>query len=67
MAAELPVNAYPYGASKAAINWTMRKLHHDFPDFGGCLFCSLTVSLCYLGIACSSFAVSFLSVAHAAH
>ncbi|KAI4294028.1 NAD(P)-binding protein [Schizophyllum commune Loenen D] len=33
MAAELPVNVYPYGASKAAINWIMRKLHHDFPDF----------------------------------
>ena len=34
MAAQLPVNVYPYGASKAAINWIMRKLHHDFPDFG---------------------------------
>ncbi|KAL1700545.1 hypothetical protein EV121DRAFT_295104 [Schizophyllum commune] len=24
---------YPYGASKAALNWVVRKLHHDFPDF----------------------------------
>ncbi|KAI5889650.1 NAD(P)-binding protein [Schizophyllum commune H4-8] len=23
---------YPYGASKAALNWVTRKLHHDFPD-----------------------------------
>ena len=21
-----------YGASKAALNWVTRKLHHDFPD-----------------------------------
>ncbi|KAL1691081.1 hypothetical protein GGG16DRAFT_125167 [Schizophyllum commune] len=33
IAAQLPVNVYPYGASKAAVNWVMRKLHHDFPDF----------------------------------
>ncbi|KAI5892431.1 NAD(P)-binding protein [Schizophyllum commune H4-8] len=33
IAAQLPVNVYPYGASKAALNWVTRKLHHDFPDF----------------------------------
>ncbi|KAL1683350.1 hypothetical protein EV122DRAFT_201754 [Schizophyllum commune] len=27
------VNTYAYGASKAAVNWVTRKLHHDFPDF----------------------------------
>ncbi|KAL1752415.1 hypothetical protein FB107DRAFT_293187 [Schizophyllum commune] len=31
--ANLPVNTYAYGASKAAVNWVTRKLHHDFPDF----------------------------------
>ncbi|KAI5892859.1 NAD(P)-binding protein [Schizophyllum commune H4-8] len=31
--ATLPVNTYAYGASKAAVNWVTRKLHHDFPDF----------------------------------
>ncbi|KAL1756796.1 hypothetical protein FB107DRAFT_289842 [Schizophyllum commune] len=30
---EIPLMMYPYGASKAALNWVMRKLHHDFPDF----------------------------------
>ncbi|KAL1691080.1 hypothetical protein GGG16DRAFT_54311 [Schizophyllum commune] len=29
---ELSVNMYAYGASKAAVNWVMRKLHHDFPN-----------------------------------
>ncbi|KAI5830649.1 NAD(P)-binding protein [Schizophyllum commune Tattone D] len=30
---ELPlVSTYAYGASKAALNWVTRKLHHDFPD-----------------------------------
>ncbi|KAI5887771.1 NAD(P)-binding protein [Schizophyllum commune H4-8] len=24
---------YPYGASKAALNWVVRKLHRDFPEF----------------------------------
>ncbi|KAI5892419.1 NAD(P)-binding protein [Schizophyllum commune H4-8] len=33
LASKLPVLAYPYGASKAALNWIMRKLHHDFSDF----------------------------------
>ncbi|KAI5892429.1 NAD(P)-binding protein [Schizophyllum commune H4-8] len=32
LAGELSVNMYAYGASKAAANWVMRKLHHDFPD-----------------------------------
>ncbi|KAL1683364.1 hypothetical protein EV122DRAFT_286513 [Schizophyllum commune] len=32
LAGELSVNMYAYGASKAAVNWVMRKLHHDFPD-----------------------------------
>ncbi|KAL1756797.1 hypothetical protein FB107DRAFT_273618 [Schizophyllum commune] len=31
LAGELSVNMYAYGASKAAVNWVMRKLHHDFP------------------------------------
>ncbi|KAL1752455.1 hypothetical protein FB107DRAFT_219900 [Schizophyllum commune] len=31
--ANLPFNIYAYGASKAAVNWVARKLHHDFPDF----------------------------------
>ncbi|KAL1683355.1 hypothetical protein EV122DRAFT_201835 [Schizophyllum commune] len=31
--ASQPVNTYAYGASKAAVNWVTRKLHHDFPDF----------------------------------
>ena len=31
--ANLPVNTYAYGASKAAVNWVTRKLHHDFTDF----------------------------------
>ena len=25
---------YAYGASKAALNWVVRKLHHDFENFG---------------------------------
>ncbi|KAL1714460.1 hypothetical protein EV715DRAFT_295079 [Schizophyllum commune] len=33
LAGEIPLMMYPYGASKAALNWVMRKLHHDFPDF----------------------------------
>ncbi|KAL1756786.1 hypothetical protein FB107DRAFT_289833 [Schizophyllum commune] len=33
LAGILPVLAYPYGASKVALNWIMRKLHHDFDDF----------------------------------
>ncbi|KAL1738070.1 hypothetical protein HDZ31DRAFT_51536, partial [Schizophyllum fasciatum] len=27
----LPMNTYAYGASKAALNWVLVKLHHDFP------------------------------------
>ena len=34
--ANLPFNIYAYGASKAAVNWVARKLHHDFPDFSEC-------------------------------
>ncbi|KAL1691079.1 hypothetical protein GGG16DRAFT_113413 [Schizophyllum commune] len=34
LAGEIPLMMYPYGASKAALNWVMRKLHHDFPGFG---------------------------------
>ncbi|KAL1683365.1 hypothetical protein EV122DRAFT_201865 [Schizophyllum commune] len=33
LAGQMPVLMYPYGASKAALNWVTRKLHHDFPDF----------------------------------
>ncbi|KAL1688732.1 hypothetical protein GGG16DRAFT_126982 [Schizophyllum commune] len=32
-AGQTDVLAIPYGASKAAVNWDTRKLHHDFPDF----------------------------------
>ena len=34
--ANLPFNIYAYDASKAAVNWVARKLHHDFPDFSEC-------------------------------
>ncbi|KAI5829950.1 NAD(P)-binding protein [Schizophyllum commune Tattone D] len=30
---DTPIDMIPYGVSKAALNWVMRKLHHDFPDF----------------------------------
>lgn len=33
-AGQTDVLTIPYGASKAAVNWVTRKLHHDFPDFG---------------------------------
>ncbi|KAI5892428.1 NAD(P)-binding protein [Schizophyllum commune H4-8] len=33
LAGQMPVLMYPYGASKAALNWVTRKLHHDFPEF----------------------------------
>ena len=36
LGANLPFNIYAYGASKAAVNWVARKLHHDFPDFSEC-------------------------------
>lgn len=29
---QFPGDVYPYGASKAALNWVTRKLHHDFPE-----------------------------------
>ncbi|KAI5888317.1 NAD(P)-binding protein [Schizophyllum commune H4-8] len=32
LAGQMALNVYAYGASKAAVNWVMRKLHHDFPD-----------------------------------
>ncbi|KAL1754506.1 hypothetical protein FB107DRAFT_215637 [Schizophyllum commune] len=32
-AGQTDVLTIPYGASKAAVNWVTRKLHHDFPDF----------------------------------
>ncbi|KAL1708140.1 hypothetical protein EV121DRAFT_197817 [Schizophyllum commune] len=32
LAGEVGVQVYPYGASRAALNWVARKLHHDFPD-----------------------------------
>ena len=31
--AAVSARVYAYGASKAALNWVTRKLHHDFPDF----------------------------------
>ena len=31
-AGQTDVLTIPYGASKAAVNWVARKLHHDFPD-----------------------------------
>ena len=34
LAGEVGVQVYPYGASRAALNWVARKLHHDFPDLG---------------------------------
>ncbi|KAL1663603.1 hypothetical protein GGF50DRAFT_56621 [Schizophyllum commune] len=30
---DTPIDMIPYGVSKAALNWVMRKLNHDFPDF----------------------------------
>ena len=32
--ASWPGGLYNYGASKAAMNWVVRKLHHDFQDIG---------------------------------
>ncbi|KAL1752369.1 hypothetical protein FB107DRAFT_277757 [Schizophyllum commune] len=32
LAGQMALDVYAYGASKAAVNWVMRKLHHDFPD-----------------------------------
>lgn len=32
--ASWPGGLYNYGASKAALNWTVRKLHTDFHDIG---------------------------------
>ncbi|KAL1667286.1 hypothetical protein GGF50DRAFT_48855 [Schizophyllum commune] len=32
LAGQMALDVYAYGTSKAAINWVMRKLHHDFPD-----------------------------------
>ena len=34
LAGQMALDVYAYGASKAAVNWVMRKLHHDFPDMG---------------------------------
>uniref|UniRef100_D8PM45 NAD(P)-binding protein n=1 Tax=Schizophyllum commune (strain H4-8 / FGSC 9210) TaxID=578458 RepID=D8PM45_SCHCM len=36
LAGEIDVQVYPYGASRAALNWVARKLHHDFPDLSEC-------------------------------
>ncbi|KAL1679595.1 hypothetical protein EV122DRAFT_209541 [Schizophyllum commune] len=32
LAGQMALDVYAYGASKAAVNWVMRKFHHDFPD-----------------------------------
>ncbi|KAL1695212.1 hypothetical protein GGG16DRAFT_45414 [Schizophyllum commune] len=32
LAGQMALDVYAYGASKAAVNWVMRKLHHDFTD-----------------------------------